>query len=165
MSNSFTVMHADIVFYTQHFLKSKMQMLTLCPSCVWSGVYHLHCSPIWCCALFLWLSSVDNTNVCHFPTLHPTFCIVSGLGMGKKVGTHTAGTADSCWMKDYATPCVYIPATRMDRGIRTEEFWLPRWPFFRDWQGISLQEVVTAYLCITCFFFSFLHLLICFCLN
>lgn len=129
-----------------------MQTVTLCTSCGWSGVNHLHSSPIQCCALGLWLSSVGNTNMSHFPTLHPTVPTVSGLGMGKNLGTHSAGTADSCLMKEYTTPCVYIPATRMDRGIRREEFWLPRWPFFRDCQVICLHEVVSACLCITWFF-------------
>lgn len=96
-----------------------MQAITLCTSYGWSGVNHVPSSPMWCFTLDLWLNSVDNINVCNFPPLHPTFPTEGRLEMVKKLGAHTAGTADSCWMKWYNTP--YNVMFRNKNGQRNKD--------------------------------------------
>lgn len=75
----------------------------------------------------------------------------------------TARTADANWPKGCFTPHrILLSNTSWDRGRRKDREWLPRWPVFRDWLGISLpmahHDGLTSFGWLG-FFSFFLHLL------
>ena len=99
------------------------------------------------------------------PTLPPRTSLKSQLEVGKRLGRDTARTVDLNWPKRYSILSnVMLTNKNWGRGRRLG-FFSPKWLLFGDWLGISLPVGGAERFPLLRLFFTFLHLLNCFCLD
>lgn len=127
-----------------------MQTIILCTRCGWRGVNHLHSSPIWCYALGMWLNSVDNTNVCHFPTLHPNFPIWVDWGWARSWEHTQLGQLTLPGWRHITTLYIVIVSNKNGQRNKERGALASKMVLFQRLAGINLHEEVSACLCITC---------------
>jgi len=69
----------------------------------------------------------------------PLFSSRKQVGVGKRLGGDTAGTADPSWPKGSSIPYNTVTSRSAAKdGVEEGDFHLQRWLLFRDWLGTGL---------------------------